>query len=79
MEASHLANAVSSERPAFREEEASSKPRRLSEEIAALIAAFAERSVTLRELTEVLRGRAYTLLLILLAVRCREFPRLLVW
>ena len=74
-EAAHLTKSVSPERSAFREEEASPKPRRLSEEIAALIAAFAERSVTLRELTEVLRGRAYTFLLVLLAVVfCTPIP-----
>lgn len=63
------------ERSTFREEEASSKPRRLSEEIAALIAAFAEGPVTLRQVIEVLRGRAYTLLLVLLAVVfCTPIP-----
>lgn len=74
-EASHLAKSVSPERPTSREEEASSRPCRLSEEIAALLAAFAERPVTLRELTEVLRGRAYTLLLVLLSlVFCTPIP-----
>lgn len=34
------------------------KPLRLSEEIAGLIEAFAERSVALREVMDVLRGRA---------------------
>lgn len=51
------------------------KPLRLSEEIAGLIEAFAERSVTLREVLEVLRGRAYTLLVILLALPfCTPIP-----
>jgi hypothetical protein len=51
------------------------KPLRLSEEMAGLIEAFAERSVTLREVMEVLRGRAYTLLLILLALPfCTPIP-----
>jgi hypothetical protein len=51
------------------------KPRRLSEEIAGLIDAFAERSVTLREVLSVLRGRAYTLLVILLALPfCTPIP-----
>jgi hypothetical protein len=49
--------------------------RRLSDEIAALIASFAERSVTLGEIILVLRGRAYTLLLILLALPfCTPIP-----
>lgn len=74
-EASHPTKSVLPERPAFREGEASSKPRRLSEEIAALIAAFAEGPVTLRQVIEVLRGRAYTLLLVLLAVVfCTPIP-----
>lgn len=50
-------------------------PRRLSEEIAALMEAFAERSVTLREVMDILRGRAYTLLLILIALPfCTPIP-----
>lgn len=49
--------------------------RRLSEEIGLLVAAFAERSVTLREVMSVLRGRAYTLLLILMALPfCTPIP-----
>jgi hypothetical protein len=40
----------------------------LSDEVNGLIGAFSERTVTLREVIEVLRGRAYTLLLILLAL-----------
>lgn len=43
-------------------------PRRLSEELADLQHRFAERPVTLREVIYTLRGRAYTLLLILLAL-----------
>jgi hypothetical protein len=50
-------------------------PLRLSEEIAGLIDSFAERSVTLLEVMAVLRGRAYTLLLILLALPfCTPLP-----
>lgn len=60
---------------ATREAPAPAKPLRLSEEIAGLIEAFAERSVTLREVMEVLRGRAYTLLVILLALPfCTPIP-----
>ena len=52
-----------------------SKPRRLSEEIEALIAAFGERPLRLREVMAVLRGRAYTLLLLLLAIPfCTPIP-----
>jgi len=43
-------------------------PRRLSEELADVRNRFAERPVTLREVIYTLRGRAYTLLLILLAL-----------
>jgi hypothetical protein len=43
-------------------------PRRLSEELADLQERFAEKPVTLREVIYTLRGRAYTLLLILLAL-----------
>lgn len=51
------------------------RPLRLSEEIAGLLGVFAERSVTLREVMEVLRGRAYTLLLILLVLPfCTPIP-----
>jgi len=54
---------------------ACSRPRRLSEEMAGLIAAFAERPVTLREGIVVLHQRAYTLLLILLALPfCTPIP-----
>jgi hypothetical protein len=54
---------------------APAKPLRLSEEIAGLIEAFSERSVTLREILDVLRGRAYTLLVILLALPfCTPIP-----
>ncbi len=42
--------------------------RKLSEELADLQGRFAERSVTLREVIVVLRGRAYLLLLIVLAL-----------
>lgn len=44
------------------------RPRKLSEEIARLIQQFELRSVTLRELIAVLEGRAYDLLLLLLAL-----------
>ena len=43
-------------------------PRRLSEELADVRNRFAERPVTLREVIYTLRGRAYTLLLILLSL-----------
>ena len=43
-------------------------PRRLSEELADLRRRFAEKPVTLREVIRTLRGRAYTLLLILLTL-----------
>jgi hypothetical protein len=49
--------------------------RKLSEELAALRQQFAERPVTLREVILVLRGRAYDLLLILLALPfCTPIP-----
>lgn len=44
------------------------RPRKLSEELDRLIQQFAMRSVTLRELIAVLEGRAYDLLLLLLAL-----------
>lgn len=44
------------------------KPRKLSEELERLLQQFAMRSVTLRELIAVLEGRAYDLLLLLLAL-----------
>ena len=44
------------------------KPRKLSEELERLIQEFQTRSVTLRELIVVLQGRAYDLLLLLLAL-----------
>ena len=43
-------------------------PRRLSEELADLHRCFAERPVTLREVIQTLRGRAYTLLLVVFAL-----------
>ncbi len=43
-------------------------PRRLSEELADVRSRFAERPVALREVIYTLRGRAYTLLLILLSL-----------
>jgi hypothetical protein len=50
-------------------------PLRLSQEIESLIAAFGERPVTLREIMSVLRGRAYTLLILLLALPfCTPIP-----
>ena len=48
---------------------------KLSEEIDGLIASFTEHAVTLREVLGVLRGRAYTLLLLLLALPfCTPIP-----
>ena len=44
------------------------KPRKLSEELAELHARFATKPVTLREVIYTLRGRAYSLLVILLAL-----------
>jgi hypothetical protein len=44
------------------------RPRRLSEELSELQGRFAERSVTLREVIAVLQGRAYLLLVIVLAL-----------
>lgn len=56
-------------------EVASATPRRLSEELTGLVAAFSERSVCLREVLEVLHGRAYTLLLFFLALPfCTPIP-----
>jgi hypothetical protein len=50
-------------------------PPRLSDELARLIATFAERRVTLREVMAVLHGRGPTLLLILLALPfCTPVP-----
>ncbi len=50
-------------------------PRRLSEELRELQHRFAERSVTLQEVITVLRGRAYLLLVILLALPfCTPLP-----
>src|SRR5215210_7264423 len=50
-------------------------PRKLSEEIGALLEGLTERSVTLREVLDVTHGRAYTLLLILLALPfCTPIP-----
>lgn len=43
-------------------------PRKLSEELRALQERFAERALTLREVIVVLRGRAYSLIIILLAL-----------
>lgn len=59
------------ESPAFGSEpigDPDGKPRKLSEELADLQHRFAERSVTLEEVIAVLRGRAYLLLVILLAL-----------
>ena len=51
------------------------KPGRLSEQLGILLAAFAERSVRLRELLEITHGRGYTMLLILLALPfCTPIP-----
>lgn len=50
-------------------------PRHLSEELQVLIHTFAERSVRLREVLEVLRGRGYTILLIVLTLPfCTPIP-----
>jgi hypothetical protein len=49
--------------------------RRLSEELQHLIAAFGERSVQVREVLEIMQGRGYTLLLILLTFPfCTPIP-----
>ena len=54
---------------------ATPRPRRLSEELADLRTRFTEQPVTLREVILVLRGRAYLLLLILLALPfCTPVP-----
>jgi len=54
---------------------AKTAPLRLSEELGRLAEIFAERSVTLRELVDVIQGRAYTLLLILLSLPfCTPVP-----
>lgn len=50
-------------------------PHRLSDQLAILIEWFAERPVTLREVVRVLRGRAYPLVLIFLALPfCTPIP-----
>lgn len=50
-------------------------PRHLSDELQRLIKTFAERSVRLRELLEVMRGRGYIMLLILLTFPfCTPIP-----
>ena len=50
-------------------------PRHLSDELQRLIETFAERSVRLRELLEVMRGRGYIMLLILLTFPfCTPIP-----
>lgn len=50
-------------------------PRKLSEELARLETLFSERAVRLDEVIEVLRGRAYLLLLVLLALPfCTPIP-----
>jgi hypothetical protein len=52
-----------------------SPPRQLSSEIDLLLAALAERPLRLREMIVVMRGRAYTLLLILLSIPfCLPIP-----
>ncbi|MFA5058594.1 MAG: exopolysaccharide biosynthesis protein [Opitutaceae bacterium] len=51
------------------------QPRKLSEELAGLQARFANQTLTLREVILVLRGRAYLLLVILLALPfCTPIP-----
>jgi hypothetical protein len=53
----------------------SARPCRLSEELEALAARFGERPVRLREVIAVLRGRAYTVLVLLLALPfCTPLP-----
>jgi len=54
---------------------AGEKPRTLSKELAGLRERFAEEAVTLREVIAVLRGRAYLLLLVVLALPfCTPIP-----
>ena len=54
---------------------ATERPRLLGEEMAGLQARFAQRPVTLREVIVILRGRAYSLLLIFLALPfCTPIP-----
>jgi hypothetical protein len=51
------------------------KPKRLSDELAALVETFGERPVRPRDIINVLHGRAYTLLLLLLALPfCTPIP-----
>ena len=55
--------------------ETPSTPLRMSAEIAALLAALPEHRVTLREVLATLKGRAYTLLLLILALPfCQPIP-----
>lgn len=55
--------------------DSSPRPARLSDELARLIDAFAERKVTVREVVEVMHGRGYDLLLMLLALPfCTPIP-----
>ena len=52
-----------------------STPLRMSEEIAALLAALPQHRVTLREVLATFKGRAYTLLLLILALPfCQPLP-----
>ena len=70
-------NAAPEPPPAKRNSSAGARPRKLSEELADLQAMSAQRPVTLREVIATLRGRAYTLLLILLALPfCQPIPLL---
>ena len=74
----HVATALitpSTEQPRVTTSLVLARSRRLSEEIAAVIEAFGERPLTLREVMAVLRGRAYTLLILLLALPfCSPIP-----
>ena len=65
----------SSLRPAGGTDSPRPAPAKLSEELTGLQARFAEQPVTLQEVIEVLRGRAYLLLLIVLALPfCTPIP-----
>ena len=69
--------AVSTQTPDHSEESPGARGThpRLSEELQRLILAFAERSVRLREVLEVMHGRGYTMLLILLGFPfCTPIP-----
>lgn len=74
-QASCAEDANGPDQPAIGPEPASPAATRLSDEIAGLVQAFAERSVTVQELLDVLHGRAFTLLILLLALPfCTPIP-----